>query len=443
MRILITNPPWIIREGQRQRIGVRAGSRWPFSYLKPGIFTRFRSGLKKLVSAQARVSSARPYVPYPLFMGYAASFLQGEGIEAIFYDAVALGHSYSVFYKEVKRLKPDIVIQETSTPSFDIDLKIAEALHKQSEVCLVGPHATAFAEQIIKLPFVDYILKGEYEYSSLEMVKTRRKGIYEAREVNDLDALPYPYRDKVVIQRYSEPCCRKKLSYPQLWVYAGRGCAFQCNFCLWVNTMYNKRLVLRQPEKVLAEIDDMVRKYNFKYILFDDDCWNLGPHERLMQLADGLKKIGLPWSILCRLDTSTKEMFGYFVDRGCVGLRLGVESLSQSLLDRMDKKLKVGNIIDTINYLKTPDVSLYLCFMHYLPGETEEDRREQEEKIKALGLVAQNPPCVPFPGTPYYKSICRQGFNLEKTVAWSEYDGGNIGKNLLKVIKEYSQRVRQ
>lgn len=422
MKILVTNPPWIFGKGLKKRFGLRAGSRWSFS-IPYYPFFHFRIG----------------YNPYPGFMGYTVSYLQSQGIDARFYDAIACRHSYTTFYKNVDSFKPDIIIQETSTPSIEIDLEIAKRLHEKYEVCLVGSHASLDAQNLIQLPFVDYILKGEYEYSSLEMVKTRKKGVCESQHIKDLDDLPYPYRDKEIIHHYREYDCKKNLKFPQLWIYGSRGCAFDCSFCLWVHQIYNKKFALRKPQNILREVDDMCKKYDFKYIEFDDDTWNMGKKERLMEIADGLKEIGVPWSILCRLDITDKDSFKYFVDRGCAGIRLGVESLSQKLLDRTNKKLKVETMIDKINFLKTLDVSIKLTFMHYIPGETEEDRIIQNQKIKELGVKYQNPPCIPFPGTPYFNQILNSEFGHElKSIPYKDYDGGKIGERLKKVALRYA-----
>ncbi len=418
MKVLLTNPPWIFKQYGLWgwRIGVRAGSRWPFSVR----------------------GKALGYIPYPGFMGYATTYLQSQGVEAIFYDAVAWQHSYEEFFRRVDGYKPDIVIQEISTPSFAIDCDIARKLHARGyEVCFVGPHATAYAEELSRLPYVDYILKGAYEYPALTMCKERRKGIYD-HAIAALDDLPYPWRDTDIIGQYRDYNCLKALMFPQLWVYASRGCVFQCDFCLWPHTMFERQCSLRAPEKVIAEIEDAVGRFGFKHIYFDDDTWNIGGEDRLRQLSDGLKRIGLPWSINARLDLSSKEMFRYFVESGCVGLRVGVESLSQRLLDTMHKGLTVDAIIDTIKFLETLDADIYLLFMHYLSGEQESDRIEQNRMIKKFGLRCQNPPCIPFPGTPYFKKLKEAGFGDSKP---EEYDGGNIGVKLLKRIRAYSSKT--
>lgn len=463
MKILITNPPWIFKESLFiKRFGVRAGSRWPFSGRFPTVYARIATFyenqvkrgpraiinateklIRKVTSPSKGVSKPFPYYsPYPGFMGYATSYLQSQGIEAIFYDAIAQCHDYSTFFRKVDEIKPDIVIQETSTPSFDVDMKIARELYKKYEVCLVGPHATAFAESLIELPFVSYVLKGAYEHSAMEMVKTRRKGVYELSRPVNLDDLPYPYRDEVIIHHYRDANCPTRFALPQLWVYASRGCAYHCDFCLWQHTMFNNKLVLRRPENILGEIDDQVRKFGFKHIYFDDDCWNLGDEKRMMEIADGMKEIGLPWTINARFDGCSKETFKYLVDRGCAGLRLGIESLSQSLLNRLNKGLRVQDILDTLRYLEGLNVDLYLLFMHYVPGETEEDRYEQDREIEKLNHTYQNPPCIPFPGTPFYDKLVQAGYDPKNFgVKWSEYDGGKIGDNLRRLVKEYSRKL--
>ena len=102
------------------------------------------------------------------------------------------------------------------------------------------------------------------------------------------------------------------------------------------------------------------------------------------------------------------------------------------------KELKVDEVADKINFLGELDVELYLLFMHYVPGETEQDRMEQNAQIARLGHRHQNPACIPFPGTPYFEKIIKAGFDLEK-VECEEFDARNVGGGLLNIVKEYSK----
>lgn len=75
MKVLFSNPPWWVgleavsrggalrRRKKRWRSGVRAGSRWPFTQMVRSAPDERRFG---------------DYLPYPFFMGYAATYAQTD-----------------------------------------------------------------------------------------------------------------------------------------------------------------------------------------------------------------------------------------------------------------------------------------------------------------------------------------------------------------------------
>lgn len=102
MSILFSNPPWwegkesrgFLRK-KRWRRGVRAGSRWPFTY-------------------QGRCAPDNPrahdYIPYPFFLGYATTYAADKiGNDKVFFrDSIALSESYESFYKYLDEIKNKI-----------------------------------------------------------------------------------------------------------------------------------------------------------------------------------------------------------------------------------------------------------------------------------------------------------------------------------------------
>ncbi len=210
--------------GKDMRFGVRAGSRWPWTAdYPPGA------------------------VHYPFIMGYAAGFLRSQGYNVNLIDAVADNEfSYDRFIDRVKGEHADIVVIECSTPTIDIDLWIAKRISGFAEVALAGPHLVEFAGEIReKHPHIAYLLKGEYIKSALTMAQTKARGIYEPDIVTDMDALPFPFRDYATATKYFDPSM--PTARPQLQIYASKGCPFKCSFCLWPQTMYNRKVSLRDP----------------------------------------------------------------------------------------------------------------------------------------------------------------------------------------------------
>ena len=403
--------------GKDIRYGVRAGSRWPFTMDKP-----------------------IGYAPYPFFMGYAAAYLKANGFEVNIIDAVAEEqYDYQKFLEEVKNEKADIVVLESSTPTIDIDLWIAKKIAKFSEVALAGPHLAIKADEVKKEnPCVKYFLKGEYSLSSLKMAQSKKSGIYESEVVKDLDKIPFPYRDYKSALKYYDPSMPTEK--PQLQIYASKGCPFKCTFCAWPQTMYMENVSLRKPEKVAEEIEEAVRKQGYKSIFFDDDTFNLGT-QRISVLCDYLRNIGLPWTMMGRLDCSPDWLYDKMIDSGCVGMRFGIETFNLEVLAKVKKGIERKDFRRVLEYIskKYPKLMLHLTMMKDIPGQTDEIQQEDMKILQDLGYGEkgniyrnyQLSRCAPFPGTEMYKELVdKVGEDVLKD--YKDYDGGQetIMKNL-------------
>jgi len=404
--------------GKSIRYGVRAGSRWPFTMDKP-----------------------MGYAPYPFFMGYAAAYLKANGFEVNIIDAVAEEqYNNQDFLEEVKNEKADIVVVECSTPTIDIDLWIAKKISEFSEVAMAGPHLTMKAEEVQREnPHIKYFLKGEYMLSSLKMVRSGKSGIYESEVVEDLDKIPFPFRDYKSVAKYYDPSMPTEK--PQLQIYGSKGCPFKCTFCAWPQLMYFGNVSLRKPEKVTEEIKEAVKTHGYKSIFFDDDTFNLGT-QRISKLCDYLRDIGLPWTMMGRLDCSPDWLYDKMVDSGCVGMRFGIETFNLEVLARIKKGIERTDFRKTLKYIskKYPKLMIHLTMMKDMPGQTDEIHQEDMKILQELGFGEkgniyrnyQLSKCAPFPGTEMYKELVdKVGEDVFNN--YKEYDGGQdtIMKSLL------------
>jgi len=395
--------------GKGIRYGVRAGSRWPFTMGTP-----------------------MNYAPYPFFMGYAAAYLKANGFEVNIIDAVAEEqYSYQDFLEEVKNEKADIVVVECSTPTIDIDLWIAKKISEFSEVALAGPHLTMKAGEVQRgNPHIKYFLKGEYILDSLKMVRSGKSGIYESEVVKDLDKIPFPFRDYKSAVKYYDPSMPTEK--PQLQIYGSKGCPFKCTFCAWPQLMYFGNVSLRKPEKIAEEIKESVGKYGYKSIFFDDDTFNLGT-QRISKLCDYLKDIGLPWTMMGRLDCSPDWLYDKMVDSGCVGMRFGIETFNLEVLAKVKKGIERTDFRRTLEYIskKYPKLMVHLTMMKDMPGQTEEIHQEDMKILQELGYGEkgniyrnyQLSRCAPFPGTEMYKELIKK-VGEDVLENYKEYDGG-------------------
>lgn len=397
--------------GKGVRYGVRAGSRWPWTAERP---------LYKLA-------------PYPFLMGYAAALLRHNGHAVEMMDAVICGeNSYDRFLNRIRHSNPDIVLMECSASTLDIDLWFAKKVSEFAEVAMAGSHVVQNAEKLMeKYPYVRYWLKGEYILSSARMAAERKPGIYASEILKDLDSVPFPFRDYPESTFYFEHTM--PTPQPQLQIYASKGCPFKCSYCLWPQTMYKGQVSLRRPEKVAEEIRQCVARYGYKSVLFDDDTFNIG-NERISWLCDHLKEIGLPWTMMGRLDTSPLWLFDKMVNCGCVGMRFGVETFDPGVSKNIKKGLEVDNVHETLKYLSStyPKLRLDVMMMKNLPGQTKEIVQHDMEILEDLGFVEKRgvdilrsyrvASCVPFPGTSLYEDFVKK-YGLDTLQGMEMYDG--------------------
>lgn len=414
MKILLCNAPWI-RNGI---FGVRAGSRWP----------HFQEDT---------------YLPFPFFLAYAGAVLEKEGHEVYLIDAIAERIGVNELINRIKQIQPRLVLFEISTPSLDDDLNIAkitkETFGDNLKVAFSGLHYELYHPEFLnKYSFLDFLLYGEYEYTLRDLAKSNDPGkvnglIYRNPNgeiiktpprplIEDLDELPWPLRDKLPIYRYSD--LPGGIPSPSLQMWASRGCPYKCIFCAWPQLMYgSSRYRARDPVKVVDEMEYCIKRYGFKSVYFDDDTFNIG-NERMSRICEEIRKrkLNIPWAIMARADTSTKEILHSMKEAGLYALKFGVESGVQEIVDRSCKNLNLEKVSEAVSWCKELGIRVHLTFMFGLPGETKETIKETIRF--ALGL---NPDSVqysiatPFPGSYYYKLL--EGSGQLTTKDWTRYDG--------------------
>jgi anaerobic magnesium-protoporphyrin IX monomethyl ester cyclase len=419
MKLFLGNSPW--RQGKRY--GVRAGSRWPH-WQKPG----------------------SKYLPFPFYLAYATAVLEQAGFDCKLVDGIAAHLTEREFINKSVDYAADIVVLETSTPTIDLDLEIAEKIVQASpqkiRVILVGPHASVMPEKIMQdAAYIDFILVGEYEYTLREIVqklakkesiasitgivyRTNNQIIKNPRRVliENIDELPWPAYHHLPMLNYNDDF--GALPKPMVQMWASRGCPFQCNFCLWPQVVYgNSSYRVRDPIKVVDEMEWLIKTYGFKAVYFDDDTFDLGK-ERILQFCSELKHRGIkvPWAAMARADTLDQEMLIAMAEADMIAIKYGVESGVQELIDRCGKRLDLNKVVETVRMTKSAGIKVHLTFTFGLEGETKETIQKTIDYALLLDPDSvQFSIITPFPGTKYYDELKEKGFIYATN--WSDFDG--------------------
>ncbi|MDD5432289.1 MAG: radical SAM protein [Candidatus Omnitrophica bacterium] len=365
---------------------------------------------------------------YPFYLSYAAGVLEQEkGIDVFMIDAIAEGYNEASLIQKIKNISPSLVICDTSTPSIYNDVRICELIKNTLPhvvVFLVGTHPSALPEETLSLSrLIDGIARKEYDYTIRDIALFLRDGKdwhqvdgisyrdgmnfvnTKNREfINDLDSLPFVakvYKQKLNIYRYFFAAGR----YPMVMMVTGRGCPFQCRWCLYPQTMYGHKYRLRSPENVFAELEYITKELpQVKEIGFEDDTFT-ADLDRCEKICDLImkNKLRIRWWANARADLPL-EIMKKMKSAGCRLLITGFESGSQRILDNVSKKIKIEDSYLFAKNARRVGLLVHGCFVLGNIGETKEDILETINFALSLPIdTAQFFPMIAYPGTYVYQ----------------------------------------
>jgi|SRR3989344_3918016 len=369
----------------------------------------------------------------PLFLAYAAAVLEKEPLPVELIDCRPFYISAKSLLKKFDRNVALAVIQ-TSTASIDQDLATAKKIKDafpQTKIALVGSHVSVLGKEILNNnPYIDFIAKGEYEYTIRDLAKSLTRGEGTANiaglignadrpYIENLDELPLPARHFLPLDAYFEPLFKSKRT---LRLMGSRGCPYQCTFCLWPQTMYGRKVRFRSPEKIADEIEYLINSCDAKGLYFEDDTFALIP-ERVIKICQEIidRRIKIPWTCMGRVDTVNEEMLKIMKKAGCYMIRFGVESSSQEILNRIKKGTTIEKIIKAFDMTKKAEIETHASYTLGLPGETKETMDKTIKfSVKLNSDYAQFGIAMPYPGTELYQEAEKNGWL--RTHNWREFE---------------------
>ena len=110
-----------------------------------------------------------------LGIGYMAAVLETNGYDVDVIDATALELTYDEIGEEILKRNPDIVSISALTPTIGVALDSADKIKQvkpDTIVVLGGYHPTFEYKSVLEEESVDVVVRGEGEYTLLELVKT-------------------------------------------------------------------------------------------------------------------------------------------------------------------------------------------------------------------------------------------------------------------------------
>ena len=310
----------------------------------------------------------------PLGLGSLISVMRNEGHKVFFIDNY-LKPSNFIEEGYLQKNNIDFVGIYANTICYQDTLRMLneiENLRKKSlwngKIIVGGPHTSVALDTIPE--FVDYIVQGEGERATLEIINGEvNERVIRKERIKDLDSLPFQPWDIFTELPYDYSCPWMDIA-PVFTMNTSRGCPFGCSFCS-VGSIWGKGYTYFSADRIISEIEYLIKNFGAEGIYFREDHFTLNL-ERTEVFCEKLIKKGIDihWACETRVDRMSEELIKLMSAAGCRAVYLGVESGSQKILDRLNKKITVEQIENTINWCKKYNIRTYCSLITGVPGET-------------------------------------------------------------------------
>ena len=331
--------------------------------------------------------------------------------------------------QRIMQEKPDILGFTAYTMRVYSLKTICEKINKEFKdsirIVIGGNHTLLYPIETLNYRGVNYVLKGECDYTFPQLLKAIRNGEQEkdlayinglcyfnksgqiqcnrfTKSTFNLDALPFPRRNLLNLKLYST--LAQDATFMTTMI-SSRGCPFKCIFC----DVPNEVVRFRSPENVVNEIKEVVNM-GISEISFFDDCFNLD-RTRVIEICRLIikNKLNIKWSGRLRVYPFDEEMAELIITSGCNRLHFGVESTSDNILKYTRKGINFRQSKNTLDICRKYKIKTLAYLIFGFPQESLKDLKQSEKII----LNELKPDLIfpnilfPLAGSPFYYELLK------------------------------------
>jgi len=383
----------------------------------------------------------------PLNLCCLAAYVRGlhSDLNIKIFDAEIQNANHEDVVREAVKFSPDLIGITTNTCVFDSVTQVVLLLKEklpQVSVILGGSHVSALPDRSLVETKADLIVIGEGELTFGEVIgqiKNNKnnwgaiKGlayrdhsgkvkINPPRElIIDLDILPFPARDLVENILYSPPPTKRVGLGLSTLISTSRGCPFNCGFCA-AQTVWTKRIRVRSPESVVAEIEECIGKYGVRLFNFTDELFTSNK-KRVVDICQLINRhdLKIKWVCSARAQKLDLETLTIMKQAGCREISFGIESGNRDILRCIDKGIDLDEALRVINLTKKVGITTHASYILGYIGETEETIKDTISFAKKLNTeVAAFFIASPLPGTRLYDEALKNNY-IKQDAKWLNY----------------------
>lgn len=394
----------------------------------------------------------------PLGLAYLAAFLEQKRFDVQILDCFAKGmhqlYKANGFLRKgltnsrirelLLQMNPDVIgIHSNLTMFFSDAEEIARLVRKvfpQRPIVFGGAHATMESRSIVEKGIGDLVVRGEGEATAVELFNALEKGASvdnilgltyrnslgkvcmtpDRPLLEEIESLPRPAWHKFDMNIYLKNSKKNfpfLMNHPAASLITSRGCPYNCIFCSTKN-MWKRKWRADSPEKVIGEIEYLVKNYGVKEIIIQDDNF-LVDKKRVDRILDLLieKNLGITLHNATGITLWTVDysLLKKMKNAGFYRAAFPVETGNPKTLRFIRKDINLDKIPEIVRMANELGFWTQANFIIGFPYETRKDILTTIHYAFKSGfdfaifLIAQ-----PFPGAEMYDIYKKEGLLKEE-----------------------------
>ena len=278
-------------------------------------------------------------------------------------------------------------------------------------VVLGGLHVSLMPEEAAQ--HADSIVLNGAEGAWPRLVEDFRRGRLQPRYIGLQSGVFHP--PHYVIPRFE---LLKGRPYNRITVQTSRGCPHDCEFCA-ASLRITSRFQQKPVANVIAEIVRAreVTETPFFELADDNTFVNAKWGKEFLR---ALAPLGVHWFTETDISVGEDdELLDLLAQSGCRQILIGLESPNAGGLDRIDarnwKKRHYARYLEAIDRIQSRGVTVNGCFIVGLDNDTPDIFEQVRDFVAQSRLLeVQITVPTPFPGTPLYRRLEREGRLLKE-----------------------------
>jgi radical SAM superfamily enzyme YgiQ (UPF0313 family) len=361
----------------------------------------------------------------PLSLGYVAAVFKRAGADVLILDCPTLGMRLPKAIEVVRTFDPTYVGFTLATVDWLSSLAWMEGFHKEfpsAHILVGGIHMELYPAETLTHDCVTLGFAGHADMGVVDLVERHQQGL----PLDDLPGAVFRREDGTVQVNPEPPRPRtdENMPYParELWpvekhfsivsteshftaAMSNFGCPYRCEFCI----LRGDALRQRSAASIVDEMELCYHEFGIREIDFFDPVFTMR-RPRVFEVCDEIDRRGLKgliWSIRARTDALDPQVLDRMWESGCRRICFGIESGSNEILRRVDKRMiSTDHIGEVIRASKKRGYEVLAFVMIGNPLETRRTVGMTRRLLTGLPIdLVQVASLFPLPKTPIYNEL--------------------------------------